>query len=330
VSTAEESPAGSEVRVGVSACLLGQNVRMNGGHCRTAWMTDVLARHVRFVSVCPEVEMGLPVPRPTMRLVSPTGAADADAVRMVVTSTGEDLTDRIDGWARGKLDEIGRAGLHGFVLKKDSPSCGLFRVKVYDRGGSPSLRGQGRFAAALQRRFPNLPIEEDGRLNDRELRESFLVRVFALARWSEYLAQDGSAAGLVGFHARHKYALLATDPSAHKELGRLVAEAGTRDRSELHATYERMFMAALAKRASRGRHVNVMQHLLGFVREELSPGDKRELERLLALYRDGSVPRAAPLALVRHLLRSRAAPAWALEQVYLRPYEESLHWNEAP
>ena len=302
---------------------------MNGGHCRTAWMTDVLAGHVTFVPVCPEVEMGLPVPRPAMRLVSPVGGLDLDAVRLVVTSTGEDLTERIDTWAATKLDEIERAALHGFILKKDSPSCGLFRVKVYDKGGSPSLRGQGRFAAALQARFPNLPIEEDGRLNDRELRESFLVRVFAYARWRRYLAEDASTAGLVRFHAVHKYALLATDPAGHKTLGRLVAGAGTRDLANVHAEYECGLMASLSKRATRGRHVNVIQHLLGFVGEELTSEDKRELERLLTLYTEGSVPRAVPLALVRHLLRSHAAPAWALEQVYLRPYEESLHWNEA-
>ncbi len=326
---ADSDARGRDVRIGVSACLLGRSVRMNGGHCRTAWMTQVLSEHVDFVPVCPEVEMGLPVPRPTMRLISPSGAETPDAIRMVVTKTEEDLTEQIDTWAQSKLDEIEASQVHGFILKKNSPSCGVFRVKVYDKGGSPSLRGQGRFAAALTTRFPNLPVEEDGRLNDRELRESFLVRVFAYARWRRYLAEDGSAAGLIAFHAAHKYALLATDPGGSKELGQRVANAGNEDLAALHVEYERAFMAALSKRATRGRHVNVLQHLLGFVREELTADDKSELGRLLQLYVAGSVPRAAPLALVRHLLRSHEAPAWALDQIYLRPYSERLHQNEA-
>ncbi|MDJ0522020.1 MAG: DUF523 and DUF1722 domain-containing protein [Planctomycetota bacterium] len=318
-----------DVRIGVSACLLGRNVRMNGGHCRESWLTDVLSEHVDFVPVCPEVEMGLPVPRPTMRLISPDGSEDVDRIRMVVTKTGEDVTDTIDTWSQEKLDELEAADLHGFVLKKSSPSCGVFRVKVYDAGGMPRLGGQGRFAAALTARFPNLPVEEDGRLNDRELRESFLVRVFAYARWKRYLAEDASAKGLIDFHAVHKYALLAADPAQFKQLGRLVARAGVEDLAEVQAQYETGFMAALTEKPTRGRHVNVLQHLLGFVREELTGDDKRELERMLELYRSGNVPRAAPLALVRHLLRSHAAPTWALDQIYLRPYAQRLHRNEA-
>lgn len=325
----EDDAQGKDVRIGVSACLLGRSVRMNGGHCRTAWMTDVLAEHVDFVAVCPEVEMGLPVPRPTMRLVSPSGSEAVEDIRMVVPKTDEDVTEQIDTWSATKLDEIERANIHGFILKKNSPSCGVFRVKVYDKSGSPSMRGQGRFAAALTTRFPNLPVEEDGRLNDRELRDSFLTRVFANARWRRYLAEDGSAKGLIDFHAVHKYALLAADPAGAKELGRLVATAGNADLATLQADYERGLMAGLTKRATRGRHVNVLQHLLGFVRTELTSDDKQELARTLELYRDGSVPRAAPLALVRHLLRSHDAPAWARDQIYLRPYAQTLHTNEA-
>ncbi len=318
-----------DVRIGISACLLGHEVRMNGGHCRKPWLTEVLGAHATFVPVCPEVGMGLPVPRPVMRLVAPPSEQADRTPRMVVTDTGEDLTDQIESWSAAKLDELARADLHGFVLKKDSPSCGVFRVKVYDHNGSPSDRGSGRFAAALVRRFPHLPVEEEGRLNDRDLRENFLVRVWASARWRRYLRDDGGAAGLMRFHAQHKYALLATAPGVHQELGRLVGSAGRDELAEVQTTYEARLMEALANRSTRGRHVNVMQHLLGFVKEHLTGADKENLERQLRLYRNGSVPRSVPIALVRHLLLSHDAPPWAREQVYLQPFDETLHVNEA-
>ena len=316
-------------RIGASACLLGRTVRTNGGHCRQAWLTDVLAKEAELVPVCPEVEMGLPTPRPVMRLAKTEASKGPGDMRLIVTDTGEDLTDRMATYAKEKVEALADENLHGFILKKDSPSCGMFRVKYYDHNGSPSERGPGMFAKALAARFPNLPIEEEGRLNDRDLRESFLVRVYAYRRWRRFRAEDGSAAGFVAFHARYKMALLASAPEAYRSLGRLVAQGGGGDFEARLDQYEAEFMSALSQRVSRGRHVNVMQHLAGFAKDEMSAHDKDELADVLAKYREGSVPRAAPLTLVRFLLRSHRAPTWAREQYYLEHYAPQLVRNEA-
>jgi uncharacterized protein YbgA (DUF1722 family)/uncharacterized protein YbbK (DUF523 family) len=312
-------------RVGVSACLLGQAVRVNGGHCRDRWLTDVLGPHVDWVSVCPEVEMGMGSPRPPMRLV-----AGADAPRLVMTEGGEDRTAEMDAWSAGRLDALADDDLHGYVLKKGSPTCGVFRVRVYDRHGVPSRTGRGQFARRLAERFPSLPIEEEGRLNDAVLRENFVLRVFTYARWQHFLAADGTAAGLVGFHAAHKLLVLAHAPDLYPLLGRLVAGAGTGDRAALFGEYGRLLMEALARRATRGRHVNTMQHLIGFVKDDLDAEDKRELERVLAEYRKGLVALAVPLTLIRHLLRRHAPDSWAAGQVYLAPYPAELMLRNAP
>ncbi len=315
-------------RIGISACLLGREVRMNGGHCRQRWIVDVLASHAEFVPVCPEVEFGLPTPRPVMRLALTDASRDNHDARLVVSDTGEDLTDGMRSHARARAERLAGENLHGFILKKDSPSCGAFRVKLYDRNGSPSARSVGVFAEELMARLPNLPVEEEGRLNDRELRDAFLVRVFAYAAWRRYRAEDGSAGGLVSFHARYKMNLLACEPQAYRELGRLVARAGVEDLSELQDAYEARFMQTLAGRVTRGRHVNVLQHLAGFCKEAMRPHDKQDLQEVLDLYLDGAVPRAAPLTLVRHLLRTHDAPSWAQDQAYLEPYSPRLVEHE--
>jgi uncharacterized protein YbbK (DUF523 family) len=238
------------VRVGISSCLLGEPVRYDGGHKRDAFLTDELARHVEFVSLCPEVEIGLGVPRPTLRL-----ERRGDDVRMVVTESGEDLTERMRSWAQGAAERIAAAGLDGYVLKKSSPSCGMERVKVYDENGAPARGGRGLFAAALMERLPLLPVEEEGRLRDARLREHFVARIFARARVREFLASDWGPAQLVEFHAGEKMLVRVHDPGLALELGRLVAEAGRLDRAELAARYEELHARALAKPATPGRHI---------------------------------------------------------------------------
>lgn len=318
-SKTESKADTATVRVGVSSCLMGQNVRVNGGHCRDRWLTDTLRRYVRFVPVCPEVEMGMPSPRPPMRLVRSEGAP-----RLVMTEGGEDRTDEMEAFARARLEKLAADDLHGYVLKKDSPTCGVFRVKVYDKNGSPSRDGQGVFARMLTERFPNLPVEEEGRLNDPVLRENFILRAFTRARFRTFARDDGSAGGLVDFHARHKYLLLAHDPERFRSMGRLVARAGSGNVWSVIVEYERMLMAALAKRATRGRHVNALMHLAGFVKDEIDAEDKAELSRLIEEYRGGFVGLVVPLTLLRHLLRRHAPDSWASRQIYLEPYPGRL------
>jgi uncharacterized protein YbbK (DUF523 family) len=223
------------VRVGISSCLIGERVRYDGGHKRDRFLTEELGRQVEFVPLCPEVEIGLGVPRPTLHL-----ERRGDDVRMLVTDSGEDLTTRMRTWAEGAAKRIAATRLDGYVLKKSSPSCGVEGVKLYEENGAPAPTGRGLFAAALIERLPLLPVEEEGRLRDARLRERFVTRVFARARVRQFLATDWRPGELVRFHAGEQE--FVRDP----ELDRLVARAGELDRAELARRYEELHARALA------------------------------------------------------------------------------------
>jgi uncharacterized protein YbgA (DUF1722 family)/uncharacterized protein YbbK (DUF523 family) len=306
-----------KIRLGVSACLLGDAVRYGGGHKRDAFLTDTLGPFVEWVPVCPEVEVGLGVPRPPIRLVG-----DAGAPRLVVEKTGEDLTARMQRWARGRVAELAALGLHGYVLKKASPSCGLFRVRVHDAAGRPGAAGRGLFAAALTGALPTLPVEEEGRLADAGLRENFIERVFAAARWQAFIASRPRARDLVAFHAAHKFAVLAHSPRDYAALGRLVAGAGGRI-ADVVERYGEAFMRALAVRATRPRHTNVLQHLAGFFKRQLTDDQRAELGEVIDDYRRGLVPLVVPVTLVKHHVR-RLGLTYLAEQVYLTPHPREL------
>jgi uncharacterized protein YbbK (DUF523 family)/uncharacterized protein YbgA (DUF1722 family) len=308
------------VKLGVSACLLGQPVRYDGGHKRHAFLVDLLGRHVTWVPVCPEVEAGMGVPRPALRLIE----GGSGGTRLVVAATGEDQTGRMEAWARGRLDLLAADGLHGYVLKERSPSCGAEGVEVRGADGEVSRHGAGVFAEALRARFPLLAVEEEGRLADPEVREGFLARVFTVARFRRMLSEDGTPAGLVAFHAAHKLLLHAHDTARYRTLGPLVAGRDGRPFPERLLAYGEGLLRTLATPPSRGRHVDVMEHLSGFVKDALSADDKAELARLLEEYRDGVVPLEVPRTRLRDLLRRHDADAWALGQVYLEPYPADL------
>ena len=309
--------AEEKIRLGVSACLLGETVRYDGGHKRDAFLTETLAPFVTWVAVCPELELGLGVPRDALRLVG-----DGRAPRLVVERTGEDLTARMRHFARGRLDELVALELDGYVLKRASPSCGLFRVRVYGQAGVPGATGRGVFASALVERFPALPVEEEGRLNDPAIRENFIERVFAMARWRAFAARRPRARDLVAFHAAQKFTVLAHSPAHYARLGRLVAAAGALTPSMLDA-YAQLLMDALAVRATRARHVNVLQHLAGFFKKRLGADERAELVEIIAEYRQGLVPLVVPITLVRHHVR-RLGIAYLGDQVYLSPHPKEL------
>ena len=304
-----------EIRVGISACLLGEPVRYDGGHKKDAYITGALARHFTWVPVCPEVELGLGTPRESIRLVG-----DAEAPRLVEEGSGADLTVRMRDHAEARVGELERLELDGYVLKRASPSCGLFRVRVYRDHGAPGADGRGLFAAALVERMPMLPIEEEGRLADPGLRENFIERVFAMARWRAFLAARPAARDLVAFHAAQKYAVLAHSPQHYARLGRLVARAG---RAPELAEYGRLLMEALGERATRGRHANVLQHLAGYFKRDLDTGDRAELAAVIDEYRRGLVPLIVPITLVRHHVR-RLAVGYLADQIYLSPHPKEL------
>lgn len=308
----------SRPRVGVSTCLLGEAVRHDGGHKRDRFLTDVLSRHFEWVPVCPEVEVGMGTPRPALRLVR-----DGGTNRMVTIETGDDWTGRMQRWSRERLEQLAEVRLSGYILKKNSPSCGMERVKLYGSGSVPTREGVGLFARALMERFPHLPVEEEGRLNDGALRENFITRVYAYERWRDFRASSPGAGEVVEFHTRHKMLLLAHDPAVYQRMGRLVADAGVGKIGGLLDAYEALLMRGLRRPAPVGRHVNVMHHLCGFLKESLEADDKEELLGVIDDYRRGIVPLITPLTLLRHHLR-RVDHPWVGEQVYLQPYPREL------
>jgi uncharacterized protein YbbK (DUF523 family) len=244
-------PAPRRLRVGVSACLVGERVRYDGQHKRDAFVAGRLARHAELVPVCPEVELGLGVPRETIRL-----ERRDDGVHLVAPRSGLDHTERMRRLARRRVAGLARLDLDGFVLKKDSPSCGMERVKVWDASGRARREGRGAFAAALLDALPLLPVEEEERLHDDALRESFVERVLAYRRVKDLFRGRWTVGALVAFHAREKMLLLAHDPAAYRSLGRAVAGAGERPRAEVAREYSRGFMGALARVATKGRHAH--------------------------------------------------------------------------
>jgi len=306
------------IRLGVSACLLGQRVRFDGGHKRDEFLVESLGRFVEWVPVCPEVESGMTAPRESMRLVQSAGR-----IRLVTTTTGEDMTEPMERAATRRIATLGESGLCGFILKKDSPSCGLHRVKVYDIDGPPARSGRGLFAAALAAHFPLLPVEEEGRLRDPRLREHFIERVFAYRRVTTLFAEGWSTADLVRFHAAHKLALMAHDPRATTILGRLVASAKQTPRTILRERYTAAFMTTLATLATRQKHANVLQHMLGYFKRALDRDGRSELLDALRHYAAGFVPLVVPLTLFRHHIR-RLGVVYLTEQVYLQPHPMEL------
>jgi uncharacterized protein YbgA (DUF1722 family)/uncharacterized protein YbbK (DUF523 family) len=294
-------------------------VRYDGGHQLDRYLVHTLGQYVEWVPVCPETECGLSTPREAMRLVG-----DPENPRLVTIKTGIDHTERMLSWARARVEELAQEGLHGFVFKKNSPSSGLYRVRVYDEHGMPQRVGTGLFAAAFQRRFPLLPLEEDGRLNDARLRENFIERFFTYSRWTRLLEQDPTPGGLVRFHTAHKLTMMAHSPALYRQMGRLVARAGTTPWHELAEAYSRLLMEGMAEIATPGRQTNVLQHLMGYLKRDLPKDDKTELLTLIHDYRRGLVPLVVPLTLLKHHLRRPSVPDWVHIQAYLNPYPKEL------
>jgi uncharacterized protein YbgA (DUF1722 family)/uncharacterized protein YbbK (DUF523 family) len=306
------------VRIGISSCLLGQEVRFDGGHKRDRFLTDTFGQFVEWVPVCPEVEAGFGTPREAMRLVD-----DGGRLRLLTVKTRRDLTEPMQRSARRRVEQLVSERLCGYVLKKDSPSCGMERVKVFDAHNVPTRSGVGLFAAALRARHPFLPIEEEGRLVDPRLRDNFVERVFAYQRLRALFAARWTLGGLVAFHTAHKLSLMAHSVSAYRSLGRLVAEAKSLGRADLESRYTEGFMTALAAIATTRRHVNVLQHMAGYFKKPLDAASRAELAATIEDYRAGLVPLVVPITLIRHHVRQHAV-SYLADQVYLAPHPKEL------
>jgi len=312
--------APDDLRIGISSCLLGEQVRFDGGHKKDGFITGTLEQFVQFVPVCPELEVGLGVPRESLRLVRPEPKGE---VRIVAPKSGTDHTVAMRRYSKRRAKELAALDLDGYLLKKDSPSCGFQRVKVYDHNNSPARTGRGLFTEALLNALPALPVEDEGRLNDPGLRENFFVRVFAYRRLKELFRGRWTPGQLVAFHTREKLLLRAHHEISYRELGRLVAQAKGMDRAQLRAAYEEGFMAALTHRATIKRNVNVLQHAAGYFKKLLGPREPQELAGLIEDYRRQLVPLIVPLTLLRHFVRIHEVDYLA-GQTYLEPHPKEL------
>ncbi len=306
-----------EISIGISACLLGAKVRFDGGHKRDRYINDLLSQHFRFVPFCPEVAIGMPTPREPIRLVDEQGNIRAVGTR----DASQDFTVQLTGYGAKVADSIDT--LCGFVFKKDSPSCGMERVKVYVDNRMPERKGRGLFAAQIMQRHPLLPVEEEGRLNDPVLRENFINRVFVFSRWKELQHVGITKAALIDFHTRHKYLLLAHNQQAYRQLGRILASMKDYDLSTLAQQYIERVMAILKKRASRKTHVNVLQHLVGFLRPKLNNYDRVEMLDTINAYARGEYPLIVPITLLKHHFRCNPHP-FVDRQVYLDPHPRAM------
>ena len=306
------------LRIGISSCLLGQEVRFDSGHKHNAYITQTLGEYFEFLPFCPEMAIGLGVPRPPIRLVSVDGQVRVRGVR----DSKQDVTEALIANGRAvasQLDEVS-----GYIFKKGSPSCGMERVKVYHaESGHPVESSAGMYARTIMQALPELPVEEEGRLMDARLRENFVERVFIYHRWHCYCANGMTPAALVDFHTRHKFSVLAHDEPVYRELGRLVAAAGKGDIAETAEAYIRLLMPALRKIATPKQHGNVLMHIMGFFKDDIDTDDKAELLEIIEAYRQEQLPLIVPMTLIQHHLRRHSNP-YISAQYYINPHPREL------
>jgi uncharacterized protein YbgA (DUF1722 family)/uncharacterized protein YbbK (DUF523 family) len=307
-----------KIRLGVSACLLGEPVRYDGGHKLDRFITGTLGTYVEFVPVCPEVEAGFGVPRETMHL-----EGDPAVPRLVTSRTKRDVTDQMLTWAHRRVADLEKEDLCGFIFKSKSPSSGMARVNILNDKGMPEQKGVGVFALVFMRHFPLLPVEDEGRLHDDKLRENFIESIFTLRRWRECLSQKKSRGRLVDFHTKHKLLVMSHSVEHYRSMGRLVADTKAVPVDKLFDTYQGLLMEALRFKTTIKKNANVLQHMMGYFKKQLSADEKQELLEIVDHYRKGDVPLIVPVTLINHYVRKYDQP-YLKEQVYLQPHPIEL------
>ncbi len=307
-----------KIKLGVSSCLLGNRVRYDGGHQRDSFLIDTLGQYVDYIAVCPEVECGLAIPREALRLVG-----DPADPRLVTARSGKDYTEQMKSWAADRINKLAKENLDGFVFKRKSPSSGMARVKVYSESGMPSDKGVGLFARAFMDQFPHLPVEDDGRLHDPALRENFIQRIFVHRRWRDLLATAKRRGGLVDFHTSHKLLILSHNERDYREMGRLVARAKDLPVDELFRRYEELLMTALKKKSTVKKHSNVLSHVFGYFKKDLSALEKQEVLEILDQYHQGMIPLIVPLTLMKFFAK-KFKQDYLANQHYLDPHPLQL------
>lgn len=308
----------SRIKLGISTCLLGESVRYDGGHKLDHFLTDTLGQYMEYVPVCPEVECGLGTPREAMRL-----EGNPENPRLVTTRTHIDHTDRMIKWAEERVQDLEKENLLGFIFKSRSPSSGMERVRVYNEKGMPSLKGRGLFARVFMEHFPRIPVEEDGRLHDPKIRENFIERVFTLKRWRETLEKKRRLSGLIDFHTRNKLLILSHSEKHYRLMGKMVAKGKKMPVGKLFTNYETLLMDALKLRTTIRKNINVLQHMMGYFKKDLTADEKIELLEIIQRYREGAVPLIVPVTLFNHFVRKYQQP-YLEKQTYLNPHPIAL------
>jgi len=308
----------TEIKIGISSCVLGENVRFDSGHKISKFVTKELSPYFEFVSVCPEVGMGMPVPRPTIRLMS-----NEERIALVETKDPtKDHTNAMLDYSKDKVAELSEAQLCGYIVCAKSPTCGMERVKVYKKNGSDNT-GVGLYTNELMQQMPWLPIEEDGRLNDPVLKENFITRVFTLHDFYQNVGNDITRGNIVAFHSRYKLTLMAHHPSSYRELGRLVANIKDYEIEHFYDLYRKGLMQAMSHRASRKNNTNVLMHIQGYFKRYLDKKEKAELRNVIDDYRVGVLPLLAPLTLIKHYLATHP-DEYLEQQKFLEPHPQEL------
>ncbi len=307
-----------KIKLGISACLLGKMVRYDGGHKLDHFLTDTLGQYVEYIPVCPEVESGFGTPREPFRLVG-----DPQNPRLVTTRTHQDHTKRMEQWARKRVEELQKESLCGYIFKSGSPSSGMERVKVYDSNGVPRKVGVGIFARVFMDHYPLLPVEDEGRLNDPELRENFIERIFTLKRWRETLVQKQDLGNLINFHTRHKLLILSHSPEHYRAMGKMVAQGKNIPVKTLYDKFQALLMEALQHKTTAKKNANVLQHMMGYFKEEISADEKQKLLEIINQFRRGHLPLIVPITLMNHYVRKYNQP-YLKEQYYLHPHPLEL------
>jgi uncharacterized protein YbgA (DUF1722 family)/uncharacterized protein YbbK (DUF523 family) len=308
----------TKIKLGISACLLGEKVRYDGGHKLDHFITETLGKFVEFVPVCPEVECGLGIPREAMHLV-----AGPDGPRLVTIRTQVDYTERMRTWAQKRVVELEQEDLCGFIFKSGSPSSGMEKVKIYYGKGEPARTGVGMFAREFMQHFPLLPVEDEGRLHDPDLRENFLERLFSLQRWRNTLALGPKPGHLVDFHTRHKLLIMSHSPKHYALLGKWVAQIKGIPLSELYEQYQTQLIDALRLKTTIKKNANVLLHVMGYFKKNLSPAEKEELLEIIDEYRKGYIPLIVPVTLLNHYVR-KYEQSYLKDQYYLHPHPIEL------
>ncbi len=308
----------NSIKLGISTCLLGENVRYDGGHKLDHFLTETLGQYVEYVPVCPEVECGLPTPRESMHL-----EGDLESPRLVTTRTHKDQTERMVKWAKKRVEELEKEALCGFIFKNNSPSSGIERIRVYNEKGMPVKKGRGVFARIFTEHFPLIPVEDEGRLHDPKLRENFIERIFTLKRWREVLAEKWGMGNLVDFHTQHKLLILSHSQKHYRIMGKLVAGGKKRPIKALYAAYESLLMEALRLKTTPKKNINVLQHVMGYFKKDLSAEEKQELLEIINDYCEGYVPLIVPTTLINHYVRKYEQP-YLSTQTYLKPHPVAL------